>query len=85
MDGFDQLVRTAQPFDLEGLSVLVASIDDLIAMKKAAGRPKDLIEVEVLGALRDEIAEQARERGRPTRPGGGARPAPARSPRPRGA
>jgi hypothetical protein len=24
-------------------------------MKRAAGRPKDLIEVEVLGALRDEI------------------------------
>ncbi len=24
-------------------------------MKRAAGRPKDLVEVEVLGALRDEI------------------------------
>jgi hypothetical protein len=24
-------------------------------MKRAAGRPKDLIEVEVLGALRDEL------------------------------
>jgi len=27
-------------------------------MKRAAGRPKDLIEVEVLGALRDEIARR---------------------------
>ncbi|CAN5794307.1 hypothetical protein BH23ACT12_BH23ACT12_21660 [soil metagenome] len=26
-------------------------------MKRAAGRPKDLIELEVLGALRDEIEE----------------------------
>jgi hypothetical protein len=33
----------------------VASIDALIRMKRAAGRPKDLIEVEVLAALRDEL------------------------------
>jgi hypothetical protein len=58
--GFDQLVRTAERFDLDGVTVLVASIEDLIAMKRAAGRPKDLIEVEVLGALRDEIEEQGR-------------------------
>jgi hypothetical protein len=43
--------------DLDGLTVAVASLDDLIAMKQAAGRPKDRIEVEVLGALRDVIAE----------------------------
>jgi len=61
VDGFDELLRNAETLDLGGLTVPVASIDDLIAMKRAAGRPKDLIEVEVLGALRDEIAE--RERG----------------------
>jgi hypothetical protein len=33
----------------------VASIDDLFRMKRAAGRPKDLIELEVLGAVRDEF------------------------------
>jgi aminoglycoside-2''-adenylyltransferase len=54
-DGFDDLARTATPTDLDGLTVLVASIDDLIRMKRAAGRPKDLIELEVLGALRDEL------------------------------
>lgn len=53
--GFDDLVRAAEASDLDGLTVLVASIDDLIRMKRAAGRPKDLIELEVLGALRDEI------------------------------
>jgi hypothetical protein len=31
------------------------SIEDQIRMKRAAGRPKDLIEVEVLAAVRDEI------------------------------
>ena len=53
--GFDELARTAEPMDLDGLRVLVASIDDLIRMKLAARRPKDLIESEVLGALRDEV------------------------------
>lgn len=53
--GYDELVRTANDTDLDGLVVKVASIDDLIRMKRAAGRKKDLIEVEVLAALRDEI------------------------------
>ncbi|MFN2483707.1 MAG: nuclear transport factor 2 family protein [Candidatus Limnocylindria bacterium] len=54
-EGFDQLARNASAMDLDGIRVLVADIDDLIAMKRASGRPKDRIELEVLGALRDEI------------------------------
>ncbi len=63
-DGYPELIRTAQELDLGGgLTVKVASIDALIAMKRAAGRPKDLIEVEVLAALRDEAdREQWRSR-----------------------
>jgi predicted nucleotidyltransferase len=53
--GFDELAERAKPFDIDGITVLVASIDDLIRMKRAAGRAKDLIEVEVLSAVRDEI------------------------------
>jgi hypothetical protein len=53
--GYDDLARKAHQVDLDGLSVLVASLDDLIHMKRAAGRPKDRAEVEILGALRDEI------------------------------
>jgi hypothetical protein len=53
--GFDELADGAEVFDVEGLSVRVASIGDLIRMKRAAGRPKDLIEVEVLAALQSEI------------------------------
>jgi hypothetical protein len=55
VSGFDELDRAAVDMDLDGLRVRVASIDDLIRMKQAAARPKDLIEVEVLGALREEI------------------------------
>jgi len=53
--GYEDLARTAESFTLFGHRVLVASIDDLIRMKRAAGRPKDLIAVEELGALRDEL------------------------------
>jgi hypothetical protein len=54
-DGYPDLVRSAQVMDLDGLRIRVVHIDDLIRMKRAAGRPKDLIEAEVLGAVRDEI------------------------------
>jgi predicted nucleotidyltransferase len=53
--GYESLARTATPMDMGGLTVLVAAIRDLILMKRTAGRPKDLIEVEVLAALREEL------------------------------
>lgn len=53
--GYDDLAGTADAFRLFGHRVLVASVDDLIRMKRAAGRPKDLLALEELGALRDEI------------------------------
>ena len=55
--GYDDLMKSAVDVDLDGLVVAVASIDDLIRMKRAAGRPRDLAELEILGALRDESAE----------------------------
>jgi hypothetical protein len=69
--GYEELERAADQIEIApGVTVRVASIDDLIRMKRAAGRAKDLIEVEVLGALRDEIdaqamAERRRRRSRP--------------------
>jgi hypothetical protein len=61
--GYDDLARTADTFSLFGERVLVASVEDLIRMKRAAGRPKDLLAVEELGALRDELSG----RGQPGR------------------
>jgi hypothetical protein len=56
--GYDELESHAQDAEVgEALIVRVASLDDLIRMKRAAGRPKDRIELEILGALRDEIDE----------------------------
>jgi hypothetical protein len=57
-EGFPSLARSAIEMQLGGLSVLVASIDDLIAMKRAAGHPKDLVEVEILSAVKDESSRR---------------------------
>lgn len=45
-------------FDLDGKEVLVASIDDLISMKKAAGRPKDMGHVAELETIKRLMEEE---------------------------
>lgn len=54
-DGYRDLDARATDEDLDGLTVRVASIDDLIRMKRAAGRPQDRVAVEWLSAVRDEL------------------------------
>jgi predicted nucleotidyltransferase len=49
---YEQLRRRAERKDLGSFSVLVASIDDLLAMKESAGRGKDLVVAEELRAIR---------------------------------
>jgi hypothetical protein len=49
---YDVLRRHAERMDLDGFSVLVASPDDMIAMKLAARRPVDLIDVDELQAIK---------------------------------
>ena len=60
--GFDYelLLRNADKMDVGGLRVSVASLDDLIRMKRAAGRIKDRIEVENLSALREVRDQKSR-------------------------
>lgn len=53
------LERNAARIELEGREILIASIDDLIAMKSAMGRPQDLVDLESL-----EIARRRTEKER---------------------
>jgi hypothetical protein len=50
--GYARLRANAIDAAVSGVTVKVAGLDDLIAMKKAAGRPKDRLYVEELEAIR---------------------------------
>lgn len=50
--GYVRLRAGAVEFELSGFGIRVAEIDDLLAMKAAAGRPKDLADIAELEAIR---------------------------------
>ena len=55
---YDALRHRADRIETEGMAILVASLDDLEAMKRAADRPKDrldLEEIEVIRRLRARV------------------------------
>jgi hypothetical protein len=52
--GFADLDGDATDEVIDGVTIRVASIEDLIRMKRAAGRAKDRIALEWLSAVRDE-------------------------------
>lgn len=57
-EGYEALAATSSPVDVDDLTFRVASIDDLIRMKRHADRPKDRAMVEELMALRDRLDER---------------------------
>jgi Nucleotidyltransferase of unknown function (DUF6036) len=59
--GYDSLRSRAERVTLDGVSLLIASLDDLEAMKRAAGRQKDKLDLEEIDAIR---RLRARQRGR---------------------
>ena len=49
---YDELRRRADRVETEGMAILVASLDDLEAMKRAADRPKDRLDLEEIEVIR---------------------------------
>ena len=52
---YKTLRRRADVMELGGRSVRIASIEDMLAMKRAAGRPQDLTDIESLEAARPAL------------------------------
>jgi hypothetical protein len=50
---YDTLRERADVMELSGRSVRIASIEDMLAMKRAAGRPQDLADIESLEVARE--------------------------------
>jgi hypothetical protein len=49
------LRERASVMELSGRSVRIASIEDMLAMKRAAGRPQDLVDIESLEVARESL------------------------------
>lgn len=59
IDGYAELAAGIVRFDVDGLSVPVAALEDIIRSKEAAGRPKDQATLPVLRALQEEITRRS--------------------------
>jgi hypothetical protein len=63
-DGYDDLSRRAIAFDVFGVTVAAASLEDIIRSKEAANREKDRMALPTLRLLLEKI----RERDGPPKP-----------------
>ena len=57
--GYEDLVRQATKIDLEPVVIPVASLEDVIRSKRAAGRAKDLQQLPILETLLEEIRKRS--------------------------
>jgi predicted nucleotidyltransferase len=58
---FGDLLERALWVDLDGLRVAIAGVDDLVRMKRAAGRPQDLTDIGALTRTEEELEREIGE------------------------
>lgn len=58
---YEGIRARALEVELDGTALHVVGLDDLIRMKRAAGREQDLADIRALTALDDDLAREARE------------------------
>ena len=58
---YDALRDRALVIELDGVTLAVVGLDDLIRMKRAAGREQDLADIRALAALDEDLAREARK------------------------
>jgi predicted nucleotidyltransferase len=58
---YDALRERALVIELDQMTLAVVGLDDLIRMKRAAGREQDLADIRALAALEEDLAREARE------------------------
>jgi predicted nucleotidyltransferase len=58
---FKELMERALWVDLDGLRVAIAGVDDLVRMKRAAGRPQDLTDIGALTRTEEELEREIGE------------------------
>jgi hypothetical protein len=61
---YDHLAGRALVVDVGGREVAVAGVDDLIRMKRAAGRDQDLLDIAALARADDELRQELAGEGR---------------------
>ena len=58
---FEELRDRALTVNLDGLALSIVGLDDLLRMKRAAGRPQDLTDIGALTRTDDELEREASE------------------------
>lgn len=58
-NGYEDLASRAVTFEIDGIRVKVAALDDIIRSKETANRPKDHATLPLLYALRDQIEDES--------------------------
>jgi len=56
-DNFEQLKSRAEQITVGSSVYFVASIDDLIAMKQKAGRPQDILDIDILERIKQQYED----------------------------